>query len=332
MKRVKLIASGSLLLCFQLLFALSGLAQSAQLKGVVKNETDQIGIPNATVSLSSNGSEASTTTDSRGNFTLNIPAGIGTKSFQLTVTSVGFEKKQLTIEPSQTSITIVLKAGGADMLDNVVVTALGVKKERKAVAYAVSEAKGSEFTQARENNIANALSGKIAGVNAAGLSTGPGGSSRVTIRGNGSMIGDNQPLYVINGMPLDNTVPGGAPTINGITSNVDKGDGIAGINPDDIESITVLKGGTAAALYGSRASNGVILITTKKGRAQKGIGIEYNSTYTRDNVAVIPDFQYEYGQGLNGTIPTTLSDGQQSGRKSWGAPIDPSVNFMGADG
>ncbi len=139
-----------------------------------------------------------------------------------------------------------------------------MKKDRKAVSYAVSEVKGSEFTQARENNIANALSGKIAGVNAAGLSTGPGGSSQVTIRGNGSMIGDNQPLYVINGMPLDNTVPGGAPTANGITSNVDKGDGIAGINPDDIESITVLKGGTAAALYGSRASNGVILITTKK--------------------------------------------------------------------
>jgi TonB-linked SusC/RagA family outer membrane protein len=332
MKRVKLIASGSLLLCFQLLFALSGLAQSAQLKGVVKNEADQVGIPNATVSLVSNKSEASTTTDSRGSFTLNIPVGVGSKSFHLTVSSVGYEKKELNIEPGQTSITIVLKAGSADMLDNVVVTALGVKKDRKAVSYAVSEVKGSEFTQARENNIANALSGKVAGVNAAGLSTGPGGSSRVTIRGNGSMIGDNQPLYVINGMPLDNTVPGGAPTVNGITSNVDKGDGIAGINPDDIESITVLKGGTAAALYGSRASNGVILITTKKGRAQKGIGVEYNTTYTRENVAVTPDFQYEYGQGLNGTAPQNLGDAQQSGRKSWGAPIDPSTTFMAVDG
>jgi TonB-linked SusC/RagA family outer membrane protein len=331
MKRVKLIASGSLLLCFHLLITLSGLAQSSQLKGTVKNEADQAGIPNATVTLVASGSESSTTTDLKGNFVLTIPAG-RTSSIQLNVTSVGYEKKQVTIDAGQASVTITLKAGGADMLDNVVVTALGVKKDRKAVAYAVTEVKGSEFTQARENNIANALSGKIAGVNAAGLSTGPGGSSRVTIRGNGSMIGDNQPLYVINGMPLDNTVPGGAPTPNGITSNVDKGDGIAGINPDDIESMTVLKGGTAAALYGSRASNGVILITTKKGRAQKGIGIEYNSTYTRENAAVTPDFQYEYGQGLNGTMPVTLSDGQQSGRKSWGAPIDPSVNFMGADG
>jgi TonB-linked SusC/RagA family outer membrane protein len=331
MKRVKLIASGSLLLCFHLLITLSGLAQSSQLRGTVKNEADQAGIPNASVTLISSGSESSTTTDLKGNFVLTIPAG-RSSSILLSVTSVGFEKKQVTIDAGQASVTITLKAGGADVLDNVVVTALGVKKDRKAVSYAVSEAKGSEFTQARENNLANALSGKIAGVNAAGLSTGPGGSSRVTIRGNGSMIGDNQPLYVINGMPLDNTVPGGAPTVNGITSNVDKGDGIAGINPDDIETITVLKGGTAAALYGSRAANGVILITTKKGRAQKGIGVEYNSTYTRENVAVIPDFQYEYGQGLNGTVPVTLSDGQQSGRKSWGAPIDPSVNFMGADG
>lgn len=332
MKRVKLIASGSLLLCFHLLFAFSGLAQSAQLKGVVKNESDQTVIPNVTVTLVSNNSEASTTTDLKGRFTLTIPASANSASIQLVVTTVGYEKKQLTIDPSQGFLTITLKPGAADMLDNVVVTALGIKKDRKAVSYAISEAKGSEFTQARENNFANALSGKIAGVNAAGLSTGPGGSSRVTIRGNSSMIGDNQPLYVINGMPIDNTVPGGAPTANGITSNIDKGDGIGGINPDDIETITVLKGGTAAALYGSRASNGVIMITTKKGRAQKGIGVEYNSTYTMENVAVIPDFQYEYGQGLNGDIPLTLADGQQSGRKSWGAPIDPSKQFMGADG
>lgn len=332
MKRVKLIASGSLLLCIHLLCSFSGMAQSAQLRGVVKNETDQTGIPNATVTVTVGKNEASTTTDLKGNFVLNMPVAPSSSTILLTVSSVGYEKRIVNVEPGQTSISILLKIGGGDVLDNVVVTALGVKKDRKAVAYAVSEVKGSEFTQARENNIANALSGKIAGVNAAGLSTGPGGSSRVTIRGNGSMIGDNQPLYVINGMPLDNTVPGGPPTVNGITSNVDKGDGIAGINPDDIESITVLKGGTAAALYGSRASNGVILITTKKGRVQRGIGVEYNSTFTMDNVAVIPDYQYEYGQGLDGVMPTTLVDAQASGRKSWGAPIDGSTNYMGVDG
>lgn len=333
MKRVKLIASCSLLVCFFLILSLTGRAQSAQLKGVVKNELDQTGVPNATVSLKSNKSEASTTTDSKGNFVLNIPASISSGSFDVTISSIGFERKQLTIGTDQASsiITILMKPAG-DVLDNVVVTALGVRKERKAIAYAVGEAKGSEFTQARENNIANALTGKIAGVNAAGLSTGPGGSSRVIIRGNGSMVGDNQPLYVINGMPIDNTVPGGAPTVNGISTNVDKGDGIASINPDDIESITVLKGGTAAALYGSRASNGVILITTKKGRAQRGIGVDYNSTFTMENVAVIPDFQYDYGQGSTGEVPGTLLSSQQSGRRSWGAPIDGNTNYVGVDG
>ncbi len=191
MKRVKLIASGSLLLCFHFLITLSVLAQTAALKGVVKNETDQSAIPNATVTVVAGNSQTSTTTDLRGNFTLNVPVAVRSSSVQLVVTCVGYEKKQLLIDPAQSTVTIVLKAGNGDMLDNVVVTALGVKKDRKSVAYAVSEVKGSEFTQARENNIANALSGKIAGVNAVGLSTGPGGSSRVTIRGNGSMIGDN---------------------------------------------------------------------------------------------------------------------------------------------
>ncbi|HXB06224.1 MAG TPA: SusC/RagA family TonB-linked outer membrane protein, partial [Puia sp.] len=142
----------------------------------------------------------------------------------------------------------------------------------------------------------------------------------------------NQPLYLVNGMPIDNSVPGGAPTVNGITNNVDRGDGIAGINPDDIESISVLKGGTAAALYGSRASNGVILITTKKGRVQKGVGVEYNSTATMENVAVVPDFQYSYGQGLDGVESTDLSSAQASGRKSWGAPIDGNNNYVAVDG
>lgn len=332
MKRVKLIASGSLLLCFHFLFSLPGLAQTTQLKGLVKSEADQSPLPNATVTLVTGNGDASTTTDLKGRFTLVVPAGLGSSALQLLITSVGFEKKQVTVEPGQKVITVSLKNGNADMLDNVVVTALGVKKERKAVAYAVTEVKGSEFTQARENNVANALTGKIAGVNAAGLSTGPGGSSRVTIRGNGSLNGDNQPLYVINGMPIDNSVPGGAPTVNGITFNIDRGDGIAGINPDDIESISVLKGGTAAALYGSRAANGVILITTKKGRAQRGIGVEYNSTYTMENIAVIPDFQYEYGQGAQGVKPTTLAASQASGRFSWGAKIDGSKDYVGVDG
>eukprot|EP01040_Poterioochromonas_malhamensis_P023891 gene23891-29420_t len=133
-------------------------------------------------------------------------------------------------------------------------------------------------------------------------------------------------------MPIDNTVPGGSATSSGGGFNIDRGDGIAAINPDDIETITVLKGGTAAALYGSRAANGVILITTKKGKAQKGVGVEFNSTSTMETIAVKPDFQYQYGQGDGGVKPTTLAAAQATGRRSWGSLIDGSTNYVGVDG
>ena len=298
------------------------------LKGLVKGP-DGAPLAGVTVALTSNKTIA-TTTDGNGLFDLPLSSAMSGKKVDLEISFVGFETKHLTAQAGQSDLAVVLD--NTRGLNEVVVTALGINRQKKSLGYSVTEVKGSEFTQARENNVANALSGKVAGVNAAGLSTGPGGSSRVTIRGNGSLNGDNQPLYVVNGMPIDNSVPGGAPTVNGSTTNVDRGDGIAGINPDDIESISVLKGGTAAALYGSRAANGVILITTKKGRAQKGIGVEYNSTATLDNVAVTPDFQYQYGQGLDGVMPTTLVSAQASGRKSWGAPIDGNTNYMAVDG
>jgi len=248
----------------------------------------------------------------------------------LSVASVGFEAVEVAVSDFNTPLTIKLQESSSK-LNDVVVTALGIKRDTKALGYSVTEVKGSEFTQARENNIANALTGKVAGVNATGLSTGPGGSSRVIIRGNGSFNGNNQPLYVVNGMPIDNSVPGGAATTNTLGNNVDRGDGIGSINPDDIESITVLKGGTAAALYGSRASNGVILITTKKGRKQKGIGVEYNSTYTIEQAINDNDYQYEYGQGLNGVKPMTKNDAIATGRLSFGAKIDGS-DYVAADG
>lgn len=323
---------GSLLACCLFAFSFSQAQAPAssplRLRGSVKGAADGTALQGVTVALSSRRSVA-TVTDASGNFVLNIPAG--TKDIQLEFSSIGYLTKVVRPDPGQTEISIVLEAGRST-LNEVVVTALGISRQKKSLGYSVTEVKGSDFTQARENNVANALSGKVAGVNAAGLSTGPGGSSRITIRGNGSLNGDNQPLYVINGMPMNNSVPGGAPTVNGITNNVDRGDGIAGINPDDIESISVLKGGTAAALYGSLASNGVILITTKKGRAQKGVGVEYNSTVTFDNVAVTPDYQYQYGQGLDGVMPTTLGTAQPSGRKSWGALIDGNTNYMAVDG
>ena len=206
---------------------------------------------------------------------------------------------------------------------------MGISREKKALAYSVTEVKGEEFTQARENNIANAFSGKIAGVNVTGMSTGPGGSSRVIIRGNGSLSGNNQPLYVINGMPMNNT--GRSDAVGQNATFFDRGDGISSINPDDIETINVLKGGPAAALYGSQASNGVILITTKSGKVQKGGGVELNSNFTVGGPSMYPDLQYEYGQGLDGVKPKTKAEAISSGRLSFGAKMDgqPYVQFDG---
>ncbi|HEY8970678.1 MAG TPA: SusC/RagA family TonB-linked outer membrane protein [Puia sp.] len=332
MKRFHPTGFGSLLICCLLALSVSQ-AQTPgaiRVRGVVRGQSDGQPINGATITLLSN-KKIATSSDAAGTFVLTIPAADANNDVTLEISSVGFEKKQVLLQPGQTQVSVVLETNRAS-LNEVVVTALGITRQKKSLGYAVSEVKGDEFTQARENNVANALSGKVAGLNAAGLSTGPGGSSRVTIRGNGTISGENQPLYVINGMPMDNSVPGGAPTVNGITNNVDRGDGIAGINPDDIESISVLKGGTAAALYGSRASNGAILITTKKGYAHKGVGVEYNSTVTFDNVAVIPDFQYEYGQGLDGVMPTNASSALASGRKSWGAKIDGNTSYFAVDG
>ncbi len=329
MIKSKLTRLGSLLVCC-LCFFLHGFGQVRSIRGTVKGANDNAAVAGATITLASH-REVATSTDAAGNFTLNIPAAKATGPLRLVVSSIGYQTRELDVDAHQAELTIQLEVGNAAM-NEVVVTALGINREKRSLGYAVTTIKGDEFTTARENNIANALSGKVAGVNAAGLSTGPGGSSRVTIRGNGTLGSDNQPLYVINGMPMDNSVPGGPPTVNGITNNVDRGDGIAGISPDDIESISVLKGGTAAALYGSRASNGVILITTKKGRVQKGIGVEYNSTATLENVAVIPDYQYTYGQGLDGVMSTDLNSAQASGRKSWGALIDGNTNYVAVDG
>lgn len=291
-------------------------APKRAITGKVSDETGT-GLPGVSVVLK--GTQRGTSSDSDGKFQLEVPDQ-GIESAVLIFSFVGYTPQEVTIG-NQSAISVQL-APEAKSLNEVVVTALGIAREKKALAYSVSEVKGSEFTQARENNVANALTGKIAGVNATGMATGPGGSSRIIIRGNGSLNGNNQPLYVINGMPMDNSIPGGGTTADGNGMNVDRGDGIGGINPDDIESISVLKGGPAAALYGARASNGVILITTKKGRGQKGIGVEVNSNTTFEDIAVIPNWQYEFGQGLDGKKPTTVTEAKSTGRLSYGARMD----------
>ncbi|MFB9842634.1 SusC/RagA family TonB-linked outer membrane protein [Mucilaginibacter ginsenosidivorans] len=300
------------------------------LKGKVYFDDNSQPVPGASVILK-NDPGVGTTTNNAGEFELNIPDKYNGKPVTVVVAYIGYNKEEVTAANLSSLLIIRLKPASS-ALSEVVVTALGIRKERKAVGFSVTEVKGEDLVQAREVNVANALEGKVAGVNVSSLASGPGGSSRVVIRGSGSIAGNNQPLYVVNGMPIDN-VPSTPNTTNGsgTSLNVDNGDGISGINPDDIESISVLKGGTASALYGSRASNGVILITTKKGAAQKGVGVEYNSTFAAETPLVIPDWQYQYGEGKFGTVVTNQQDAISYGRLSFGAKLDGSsvIQFDG---
>jgi TonB-linked SusC/RagA family outer membrane protein len=301
----------------------TGILQQQKITGLILDASTKE--PLIGVNVVADGTNIGVISDANGKYSIDIPAGCEALKFSY----VGYNSERIGIS-GKSSIDVTL-IPDITKLGEVVVVALGIKRDKKALAYSVTEVKGDELTQAREINVANALAGKIAGVNATGISTGPGGSSRIVIRGNGSFTGDNQPLYVVNGMPIDNSTPGGSASANGGGLNIDRGDGISGINPDDIESISVLKGGTASALYGSRAANGVILITTKKGKAQEGIGIEYNSSLTLDAPVTYQDFQYEYGHGKMGRKPTTQAEAISWGRHSWGAKID-DQSYISIDG
>jgi TonB-dependent SusC/RagA subfamily outer membrane receptor len=249
--------------------------------------TDSKGAPLPAVTIQLKGTQIGTNSDAQGAYSISVPSN-GTLVFTL----LGYNTQEMAV--SGKSVIDITLIEGQQALDEVVVTAFGVTKEKKALGYSVTEVRGEEFTQTRSTNVAQALSGKIAGVDATQLNTGAGGASHVIIRGNTSLSGttnsnNQQPLYVINGMAINNRYDGVVASSGGL--NVDRGDGISGINPDDIESISVLKGGAAAALYGSQAANGVILITTKSGKAQKGIGVEINSNATFGTPNDFPLFQ-----------------------------------------
>jgi TonB-linked SusC/RagA family outer membrane protein len=288
------------------LFAFTGFAQ----KTVSGTVTDGSGEAMIGVNILEVGTSNGTITDLDGNFSIEV-SDDATLEFSM----VGYTPQQIEVG-SQTVIDLVLEEGVA--LSEVVVTSLGISKEKKALGYAVTEIGGEDFTEARELNVANSLAGKVAGVNVSNIASGPGGSSRVIIRGNSSISGNNQPLYVVDGIPIDNTNLGSA----GMWGGQDWGDGVSSINPDDIETMTVLKGSSAAALYGSRASNGVIMITTKKGGKRKGVGVEVQSNYTFENIIETFDFQKEYGQGDNGKRPTTQPEAFASNLYSWGEKLD----------
>ena len=245
-------------------------------------------------------------TDLDGHFTLRVKPGT-----IIEVSYVGYKTQTL---KAQEGMTIVLKED-TKALDEVVVTALGIKRDRKALGYGVGEVKGEELKKAKETNVINSLAGKVAGLVVSQTAGGASGSTRVVLRGNTEMTGNNQPLYVVDGVPLDNTNFGSAGTNGGF----DLGDGISSINPDDIESMSVLKGPAASALYGSRASHGVILITTKKAAKDK-MSVEYNGSLTFDTqLAKWNNTQNVYGMGSNGKYSI---DAVSNTNKSWGPKAD----------
>jgi TonB-linked SusC/RagA family outer membrane protein len=230
---------------------------------------------------------------------------------------IGYSDKEISVNGR--SVINVKMEQSAESLDEVVVTALGIKKETKALGYSLTELKGDEMSKIPETNAINALQGKVAGVNITQNATGAAGSSRVVIRGASSLTGNNQPLYVVDGIPISNENNGSA----GMWGGSDGGDGISSINSQDIASISVLKGGAASALYGSRASNGVIIVTTKSGKGQEGFGVEFNTSYTFDKVDTsLQDFQTSYGQGRRGAKPSSQEEAFDIGLSSWGPKLD----------
>ncbi len=293
------------------------------LSGKVVDEK-KAGIPGVTV-INVNTNKTGTTNE-KGEFSITANNGDVIR-FRM----MGFEANSIVAYDQKKNVTIMLKEA-AVQLNETVVTALGIRREERSLGYAVSEVEGEGLKKAREVNVINSLAGKVPGLIINGTAGGPSGASRVIIRGNTSVSGNNQPLYVVDGIPIDNSNYGG--TGGGLyASGVDMGDAISAINPDDIDKISVLKGASASALYGSRAANGVILITTKRGTRQKELGIEFNSTSSLENQLTSYDgYQSLYGQGIKQQLNTIAVQDYNTLMKSFGARIDPDLTVITGTG
>ncbi|HVX00971.1 MAG TPA: SusC/RagA family TonB-linked outer membrane protein [Candidatus Babeliaceae bacterium] len=275
--------------------------------GTVQDSTGK-GIPD--VSIKVKNAKAGAITDAQGNFTISIPADNAT----LEVSSIGYVSQEVNVTAGN-AVNVTL-AASSGQLNEVVVTALGIQRQKKSLGYAIQEVKGQTLVESREVNVVNDLTGKVAGLQVVRAGNGPGGSSQILLRGNNSLTGLSQPLIVIDGIPMDNSTGRvGIGASNGFyNTTLDMGNGLSDINPEDIASISVLKGPAAAALYGSLGGNGVILITTKTGRKQPGLGITVSSSVGFESIFTNPDMQNEFAQGSNGMYDSTST-------ASWGPKI-----------
>ena len=255
------------------------------------------------------GSSQGTATDINGEFTVTVNDNVT----QLTISCLGYKTK---IVPVTTYVTVSLEEDNT-LLEEVVVTAMGITRKQKSLGYAAQQVKAEDIVGARTGDAMTSLSGKVAGLQVQNTASDPGAANSVIIRGFSSINGSNQPLYVVDGVPLQST------TLTG-QGHASAAGGIASISPNDIESMTVLKGAAATALYGSRAANGVIIVTTKQGRMGEGknFSIEYNGSLQARQIALLPKFQNGWGQGWNGT-QTYIENG------SWGPALDGSRQVYG---
>lgn len=289
---------------------IQGAAQVTTVRGIVTTEED--GEPVIGASVIVKGTSLGTVTDVNGRFEL---SGLPPSATRLLISYISLMAKEVAIAPQ---VSVTLKSD-THLLDEVVVTALGISREKKALGYTAQEVKQNALVQGKDNNLLNSLSGKIAGVRITNTQ-GDVGSSRIVIRGETSIAGENQPLFIVDGIPVDNS------QLNARSSGRDFKNAIADLNPEDIKTLTVLKGPNAAALYGARAAHGAIVITTKGGdKRQKGIGITLHSSTQVSFVATLPEFQNLFGQGAGGRF--SYVDGKGAGvndgvDESWGPRLD----------
>ena len=291
------------------LIAMSAYANKT-VNGKVVSASDNEPLIGATVQAV--GSSQGTATDINGEFTVTLNDNVT----QLRISCLGYKS---TVVAVTSYVTVALEEDNT-ALDEIVVTAMGIKREAKALGVSATPIKGDVIAQARTNDIMSSLAGKVAGVQIAETSSDPGTSKSVIIRGVSSLSGSNQPLYVVDGVPLNNSATYSS---DGLNSGYDFGNGASAVNPNDVESMTILKGAAATALYGSRAGSGVILITTKKGTKQnRGVGIEYNGGLQWESVMRLPQMQNQFGMGWYGDH-TEIENG------SWGPAFDGSQQLYG---
>ncbi|MBD1259276.1 SusC/RagA family TonB-linked outer membrane protein [Maribacter polysiphoniae] len=289
---------------YVLLFVALLLIQGVVAQTISGTVTDNYGTPVPSVNIIEKGTTNGTSTDFDGNYTITVTNSSG----MLVFSSLGFLSKEIAIG-GQSSINIVLEED-VEQLGEVVVTALGIKREKKALGYSVQEVSSEDITTSGDGNVTTALQGKVAGVNIT-TTGGIGGNSRIELRGNSSLADNNDVLWVVDGVPFSS----GDTSDGDIWGGVSNGGGLLDINPEDIQSMSVLKGGSAAALYGSRGANGVIVITTKKGSESQGLGISYTGSVVASSAAYFLDLQEEFGQGSEGVY-------DKFGTSSWGPQFD----------